>query len=317
MKSIKFVLGTMNFGPQLDLEGSELVTQKFINSGYDELDTAYVYNSGDSEKFLGKILPNLKKEVKIATKVNPRITGKLDGEAVKLQLEESLVRMGVDSIDLLYFHFPDKNENIESALEVCAELYEKGKFKNLGLSNFPAWQVVDIWHKTEKYGVPKPIVYQGMYNVFSRNVERELFCALRETGMSFYVYNPLAGGLLTGKYRKFSDEPEFGRFTVRPNYKARYWKKEYFNGLNKLFDLCSKENIPIVEAAFRWLIYHSKLDAKKDAIVVGVSKPEQLEQNILGSKKGALPYEVVSIFEEIWEENRSESPEYFRYPDVK
>ena len=317
IQPIKLVLGTMNFGPQLDLKNSESIVNKFIDFGYNELDTAYVYNNGDSEKYIGEMLPNLRDEIVIATKVNPRISGRLDGEAVKFQLEESLQRMKKKSIDLLYFHFPDKNTPIESALEMCANLYEQGKLKNIGLSNFPAWQVVDIWHKCEKSGCPKPIVYQGIYNAFSRNVEKELFPALRELGMKFYAYNPLAGGLLTNKYTDFSEEPSSGRFTVRPNYKDRYWKKKYFNSLIELNKLCSKENISVAEAAIRWLAYHSKLNPKKDAILLGTSKLSQLEQNVNAARNGKLPEMFSVLFEEIWEKNKAESPDYFRYPIVK
>ena len=298
------------------MKNSEVILQEFINLGYNEIDTAYVYNNGDSEKYIGKILPNLKNEVVVATKVNPRISGKLDGEAVKFQLEESLKRMKKSSIDLLYFHFPDKNTPIESALEMCANLHEQGKLKNIGLSNFPAWQVVDIWHKCKKLGCPKPIVYQGMYNAFSRNVEKELFPALHELGMKFYAYNPLAGGLLTDKYTSFSEKPNSGRFTVRPNYKDRYWKKNYFDSLIELKRLCNNENISVAESAIRWLAYHSELNPETDAILLGTSKLSQLEQNVSAARNGKLPKVLVDIFEEIWEKNKADSPDYFRYPNI-
>ena len=160
---MKIVLGTMNFGPQLDLEASREMTQSFLESGFNELDTAYVYNGGDTERYLGNILPNLSGYY-LATKVHPRITGKLDRETILMEFNESLKRMNRDQVDLLYFHFPDGKTPIDEALETVAELYNQGKVKELGLSNYPAWQVVDIWHKCEKYGCPKPTVYQGMYN---------------------------------------------------------------------------------------------------------------------------------------------------------
>ena len=103
---MKIVLGTMNFGPQLDLEASREMTRSFLKSGFNELDTAYVYNGGDTEMYLGDILPNLSGYY-LATKVHPRITGKLDRETILMEFNESLKRMNRGKVDLLYFHFPD------------------------------------------------------------------------------------------------------------------------------------------------------------------------------------------------------------------
>ena len=140
---MKIILGTMNFGPQLDLEGSRVMIQSFLKTGFNELDTAYVYNNGDTERYLGEVLPDMEGYY-LATKVHPRITGKLDRECILMEFNESLKRMNRDKVDLLYFHFPDGKTPIDEALETVAELYEQGKVKELGLSNYPAWQVVDI-----------------------------------------------------------------------------------------------------------------------------------------------------------------------------
>ena len=195
---MKIVLGTMNFGPQLDLEASRVMTQSFLNTGFNELDTAYVYNGGDTERYLGVILPNLSGYY-LATKVHPRITGKLDRETILMEFNESLMRMNRDKVDLLYFHFPDGKTPIDEALETVAELYEQGKVKELGLSNYPAWQVVDIWHKCEKCGCPKPTVYQGMYNALCRNVEPEWRADCSPGGMRALRTRRPTAGLPTGR----------------------------------------------------------------------------------------------------------------------
>ena len=162
---MKIVLGTMNFGPQLDLEQSRTMVQEYLASGNHELDTAYVYNGGTTEKYLGEILPELPADsYQIATKVHPRITGKLDRNAIETLLGESLLRMKRSSVDMLYFHFPDYATPIDEALQTCAELFEKGVIKKLGLSNYPAWAVADVVHLCDKYGCPRPSVYQIMYN---------------------------------------------------------------------------------------------------------------------------------------------------------
>lgn len=309
----------MNVGPQLDLEESNLMIDKFLSSGNEELDSAYVYNEGETEKILGEILSIKKRNVHIATKVNPRITGKLDGEAVYEQFNESLQRLNCKGVDILYFHFPDPITPIESALKAFVDLHEQGKVKELGLSNFPAWMVVDIYHQCKKNGWPTPRVYQGMYNGLSRKVENELFPALRKLDMCFYAYNPLAGGLLSGKYDNFEENPTTGRFAIRPNYQDRYWKKSFFDALDILSEKCDEHNIPLSEAAYRWLVYHSELDQSKgDGIIMGASKLTHLEKNLRAQEKGNLPQSIVETFEQAWAEAKPDSPDYFRFiPQLK
>ena len=315
MGKIKLILGTMTFGPQVDTEGGRAMVKRFLEAGHHELDSAYVYNEGETEKMLGSILPEIAVDVlSLATKVHPRITGKLDGSAVTMQLEESLKRMKRDKVDILYLHFPDANTPIEGALEACAKFHEQGKFSELGLSNFPAWMVVDIWHLCQKRGWPKPNVYQGRYNGLSRNVESELFPALRKLGMRFYAFNPLAGGMLTGKHIHYDDSPMPGRFARLQSYRNRYWKKSFFEAVSLLATKCGEAKITLAEAAFRWLAYHSSLNQSEgDGIIIGASNMEQLEQNLLAQEKGALPETVVSAFSAAWKEARTESPDYFNF----
>jgi aflatoxin B1 aldehyde reductase len=314
MSSLHLILGMMNLGPQVDLETGRTMVRSFLARGNREIDTAYVYNGGDSERFLGQILPDIAKQSQlVATKVNPRITGRLDRAAVVSQLNESLARMKCDSVDLLYLHFPDLNTPIETTLAACAELHQQGKFKRFGLSNFAAWEVVNIWHLCQRNGWPVPVVYQGLYNGLSRGIEAELLPALRHLGMRFYAYNPLAGGILAGKYQDFFEEPAHGRFIVRPNYRARYWKKPFFDALAILNETCAAEQIPLAEAAFRWLAFHSCLDgAHDDGVILGCSSTAQLEQNLNAFERQPLPDVVVAAFEDAWLTAKTESPDYFR-----
>lgn len=312
---MKIVLGTMNFGPQLDLEASRNMVNSFLQTGNMELDTAYVYNGGTTEEYLGSILPELEpKSYYLATKVHPRITGKLDRETILMEFNESLKRMNRDSVDLLYFHFPDGKTPIDEALETIAELKEQGKIKELGLSNYPAWQVVDIWNKCDKYGCPKPTVYQGMYNALCRNVDAELFPAIRHLGMRFYAFNPLAGGLLTGKHMQDEKLEGDGRFARLKSYRDRYWKTSYFDAVNEIKAACEKEGIPMVEAAYRWLINHSQMRASEgDGILLGASKIQQMEQNMASVDKGALPESILAAMDEAWEVAKPDSPAYFKF----
>ncbi len=305
----------MNFGPQVNLTTAEEMVRGFLMAGYDKIDTAYVYNEGVSEEMLGKILPNLDRaSFSIASKVNPRITGKLDFNAVISQCNTSLQRMNLGYIDVLYLHMPDSKTSIEESLSACAQLYQENKIKAIGLSNFPSWLVAQANEICAKNELVLPSVYQGLYNALSRNVERELFDCLRAYDMKFYAYNPLAGGLLTGKHLDFDKEPPMGRFSRLESYRKRYWKKEYFEAVKKINTICSESNITTAQAAYMWLCNHSKLKVQhNDAIIIGSSSLQQFKSNLDALCLGELPVEILLAFDEAFLMSTNESPEYFYF----
>ena len=311
-KPVNLILGTMTFGESVFMPDVGEFINAFLDAGYDELDTAYVYNEGNCEKFLGEVLPGLNRPFKIATKVNPRISGKLDAEAAYKQVNESLERMRLESVDTVFLHFPDPATPVEGVLGAMADLHDQGKYKELGLSNFPAWMVTDVWHICDKHGWVKPTVFEGVYNPLTRRAEAELNDCLNNFGMRFYAYNPMCGGLLTGRYGKFEDTPIDGRFTHRPNYQGRYWKKSFFDGVEVIKAAADKHGISSIEATYRWLAYHSMLNAERgDAILIGASKLNHLLSNMETVKAGPLPEEIVTAFDEAWKITKGDSPEYF------
>lgn len=311
-KPVNLILGTMTFGESVFQPDVGVFIDTFLDAGYDELDTAYVYNDGNCERFLGEVLPNLNRPFKIATKVNPRISGKLDEEAAYKQVNESLERMKLESVDTVFLHFPDPATPVENVLSAMADLHDRGKYKELGLSNFPAWMVTDVWYICDKHGWVKPTVFEGVYNPLTRRAEAELNNCLNHFGMRFYAYNPMCGGLLTGRYRKFEDIPMDGRFTHRPNYQGRYWKKSFFEGVEVIKKAAEKHGITSIEATYRWLAYHSMLNGDRgDAILIGASKLDYLISNMETVKAGPLPEDVVGAFAEAWKITKGDSPEYF------
>lgn len=312
---MNIVLGTMTFGMKVNYDESKEILNLFFSKGYNEIDTAYVYNEGNSEIYIGKALKVLDDYlIKVATKVNPRITGYLNKDGINFQLNESLKRMKISSVNILYLHFPDARTPLEETLEACSELYNSGKFLELGLSNFSALEVEQICELCNKNNWVKPTVYQGMYNILSRKIESELFPVLRKFGIRFYAYNPLAGGILTGKYLNYKEIPENGRFANRPNYKDRYWKQSFFEELEKVKKICNFHKIELINASFMWLANHSLLDSKLgDSIIIGVSSTIQLTQNLESINRGTLPTELQNAFNELWSRVKDDSPEYFRY----
>jgi len=266
--------------------------------------------------------------VNVATKVNPwyslekksTLTETARGlrkESVLHQMNMSLTSLKVQKVPLLYLHAPDPETPIEETLEALNELYKEGRFAEWGLSNYPAWQVVHIYHLCKEKGYPVPTVYQGMYNYVTRDIEKELLPALRCCGMRFYAYNPLGGGVLTGKY-SYEDNPENGRFsgkTVWGNrYRDRFWKKSVFTQLEEVKFACIQNNIEPAEAAIRWLYFHSKLSAEiGDGVLIGGSSLEQIQQNTdYCTKAIPLPGDVLSVIEKSWEVAKADCPPYFR-----
>lgn len=314
-EGVKLILGTMTFGEQVFGQDVADMIFYYQSRGYRELDTAYVYNEGACERLIGQALRDDRLSgLEMATKVNPRISGRLDKEAVLSQFQESLACLGLDRVDKLYLHFPDPDTPVEEALEACAQLHQQGKFKQLGLSNFPAWLVAETYHICQSRGWMLPAVYQGLYNPLSRHAERELDAALDHYGMSFYAYNPLAGGILTDRYSQGIKDIKEGRFTNRPNYQARYWKEAYFSAVEGLKAVCQDYDISIVEASYRWLAFHSMLDSGRgDGIILGASRLEQLEENMAAVSKGSLPQGLVEAFQQAWLNCQDQAPEYFRY----
>ena len=311
-KNVKLILGTMTFGESVFSPDVERFVNAFLDAGYDELDTAYVYNEGNCERLLGEVLPNLNRPYRIATKVNPRISGKLDAAAAYKQVNESLERLHADSVDTVFLHFPDPATPVISVLEAMADLHDQGKYRELGISNFPAWMVEEVWQICDRHGWVLPTVFEGVYNPLTRGAEAELNDCLKHHGMRFYAYNPMCGGLLTGRYGSFEETPTDGRFTHRPNYQARYWKKSFFDAVERIKTAAEKHGITSIETTYRYLAYHSMLDGERgDAILVGASKLHHLQQNMETVKAGPLPGDVVATFEEAWDITRGDSPSYF------
>ncbi len=311
-KPVNLILGTMTFGESVFRPDVDAFINAFLDAGYDELDTAYVYNEGNCERFLGEVLPSLERSFKIATKVNPRISGKLDAEAAYRQVGESLERMKLEAVDTVFLHFPDPATPVESVLSAMADLHDRGKFRELGLSNFPAWMVADVWNICKARGWVLPTVYEGVYNPLTRGAEQELNDCLNYYGLRFYAYNPTMGGLLTGKYKSVDETPTDGRFTHRPGYQGRYWKKGNFDALDVIREVLEPHSISMIEATYRWLAYHSMLDEKRgDAILIGASKLNHLIENMNAVKAGPLPEDVVEAFDQAWAICRGVSREYF------
>lgn len=306
------ILGTWVFGNQVDEGMADRIVGMFLEKGYVKLDTAYIY--GVAEEILGRILTQARREkIYLATKAHPESEAGLRPQRLAEQVETSLKRLKSEYVDLLYLHAPDPKTPIDITLEACHQLFRQGKFRELGLSNYAAWQVADIWHICKQNGWIAPTVYQGMYNAITRDVERELFPAIRAFGIRFYAYNPLAGGLLTGKYLSYKKRPTKNRFALQPIYFDRYWTESYFRAIEVIRSACESKGLAMADSSLRWMQHHSFLKgANSDGVITAASSIEQLEENLNSCEGGDLPEEIVNAFDRAWELARPDCPNYFR-----
>lgn len=174
-----------------------------------------------------------------------------------------------------------------------------------------------------------PSVYQGMYNALTRDVERELFPCLRQYKMSFYAYSPLAGGMLTGRYKfeakeqaekeALSNPSEGSRFfgnSWANSYQQRFWRKNFFDAIDEVSEAVTKVysgKVSLAEASTRWLMHHSKLDGSYgDAVILGASKKVHLASNLMYCAQEELEEELLPVFEKAWAEAKDGCPSYFR-----
>ncbi len=322
---MKTILGTMTFSGQVDIDTANQMVQNFKAAGHQELDTAFVYNKGQTETLLGEL--QRRGELAgtlLASKANPSAQGGLSAASIETQLSTSLERLGMRSVDLYYLHMPDLAVPIRESLAAIAKLHEQGKFHRFGLSNYAAWQVAEIVEICRTEGWIEPTVYQGMYNALTRDVERELFPCLNHYGIAFYAYNPLAGGLLSGKHQSVDALPAEGRFASFDGYQSRYWKPAYFDVINYIAAQCRAEGIEPAAAALRWLQNHSALTARGTAsasnqaakqqhgIIIGASSMKHFEQNLQACAAAALPASLIEAFDHGWEQVRPACIKYFR-----
>ncbi|XP_034022105.1 aflatoxin B1 aldehyde reductase member 3 [Thalassophryne amazonica] len=314
------LLGSMAFGGRVNAEQSLEMVTVFLQRGYDHIDTAFMYADGKSEQVIGAM--NLPHTVSIATKANPWDGKTLRPESVRSQLETSLQRLHTDSVDLFYLHAPDHLTPIQDTLRACNDLHKEGKFKELGLSNYASWEVAEIVCICRHNNWISPTVYQGMYNATTRQVETELLPCLRYYGIKFYAYNPLAGGLLTGKYHyeDKDDSQPAGRFfgnSWAAAYRDRYWKKSHFQAIDivqkSLETAYGAEKPTMASAAIRWMYHHSQLKGDVgDGVVIGMSSMEQLHENLSAAEESPLDNSVVEAFKDAWNLVAHECPNYFR-----
>ncbi|KAG0245256.1 hypothetical protein BGW41_002725 [Actinomortierella wolfii] len=305
----RIILGAMTFGLETSdisqtavrIQGAPAV-KKFLDvfksHGHDEIDTARMYT--DSEAVLGQLDLS---DFKVATKAFPFTPQSHTKENLKATFEAALADLKANSVDIFYLHAPDNTVPREETLQAINELYQQGKFKEFGLSNFNVREIEEVVTICKTKGYIMPTVYQGMYSPIVRGdylVHRDV---LAKYNIRFYSYGALASGLLTGKHKFGTEVDKNSRFHASSGFSGMfngvYWHQEVFDALAVLTKATEEAGIPLAQASNRWMVHHSGL-TERDGILVGVSSLSQLEQNLKDFELGPLPQSVLDAFEKAW-----------------
>ncbi|XP_014553619.1 hypothetical protein COCVIDRAFT_29190 [Bipolaris victoriae FI3] len=283
---VKIVFGGFSLSDQAYfkiLEERNQAVNLLLKNGVNNIDTAHIYPG--SEYGVGQL--EKRKEFTIDTKLpGGSIPGSITKDGVIKYLQESLRRLQIDHIDVLYIHTPDDSVPIEQTLEGINEAYKKGAFRRFGLSNYTAKQVQEV------YDIAKAKGY-----------------LLLQLSINFYAYSAIAGGFLT---KSIADlDAGVGRFNknVMGGLFSMLYDHEHLR--EALFTwnyIARKEGVSNAELAYRWVAYHSALHGDEDGILLGVSKLSQIEQTIQGIKKGKLSDEAVKAIEVVWENIKRHPP---------
>jgi aryl-alcohol dehydrogenase-like predicted oxidoreductase len=284
----RLCLGTMTFGLQCDEPTSFAIMDAAAAAGITFFDTADVYPlggtvdiTGRTEEVVGKWLRGRRDDFIVATKCSGKM-GKAawqQGTSRKHVLEAidaSLKRLGTDYVDLYQVHHHDALTPTDETLEAFDAVVRSGKARYIGCSNYQAYRVARALGRSEAKGLAKFISVQPRYNLLFRQIERELLPLCEEENLAVMPYNPLAGGLLTGKHKRAAPPPEGGRFTLGTAggmYAERYWKDREFDAVDAFVALAREHGFEPVTLAVAWVMANPAITTP----IIGASKPQQIK----------------------------------------
>ena len=273
-------LGTNNFGRRLDEAASAKVVHAALDAGITLIDTADVYGAGESERHIGAALLGRREQAIVATKfAAPMGEGTNDRGGsrsyVTAALEASLRRLQTDYIDLYQMHFPDAGTPIEETLGALDDAVRAGKVRYLGSSNFSGWQVADADWTARSHGLNRFVSAQNGYSLVSRAVEREVIPACLRFGQGMIPYSPLAGGLLTGKYRRGEPAPDGARLS-EGSPAARVLTDRNFDTVEALDAFAKERDISLLHVAIGGLAAQPAVAS----VIAGATTAEQVLANV-------------------------------------
>jgi aryl-alcohol dehydrogenase-like predicted oxidoreductase len=289
LKVSALTLGTMTFGGRdkfADVGSTDAKTAArqldlCLDAGVNLVDTADVYSNGLSEEIVGQIIRGRRDRVLLATKARfPMGDGPNDEGLSRHHLiaacEASLQRMGVDHIDLFQVHQWDGTTPLEETLDTLDTLVRDGKVRYVGCSNFSAWHVTKALGVSALHGFQRFVSQQIHYTLQAREAEYELVPLAVSEGLGILVWSPLAGGLLSGKYRRDQDPPEGSRHLTEWNEPPIHDEDRLYDIVDALVEIGEGHGVSAAQVAIAWLLSRPGVTS----VVLGARTEEQLSDNL-------------------------------------
>ena len=289
----RLCLGTMTFGYQCDDETSFAIMDTAYDAGITFFDTADIYPLGGPTESIGRTEELIgawmqrgdrrRDDIVLATKCfgrsgpHPWDQGN-NRKNIMRAIDASLRRLGTDYVDLYQIHFYDRATPIDETLAAMDDLVRSGKVRYVGCSNTLAYQLARSIGRSELHGISRFESVQPRYNLLFRENERELLPLCAEEQIAVIPYNPLAGGLLTGKHRPGAPT-EGTRFTLGRSqvlYRERYWHDRMFDTVDELRAVAEAEGVPLTTVAIQWVLANPTITSP----IVGASRPDQLAASV-------------------------------------
>lgn len=286
-------LGTMTFGLQVEEAQSFEILDEAFERGLTFLDTADAYplggnrqTIGETEAILGRWMEarGVRNRIILATKCFAPTRGGPNNWGLSRQhiiesIEKSLERLKTDYVDIYQAHGFDPNTPIEETLRAFDDLVTAGKVRYVGCSNYPAWRLGEALRSADKLGVSGYVSVQPRYNILYREIETELLPLCRHAGLGVLVYNPLAGGFLSGKYKTGQAPEEGTRFmlgSAAGRYQERYWHDSQFEAVERLKTVVEARGLNMVSVAVGWVLAQPGISSA----IIGASRADQLAANL-------------------------------------
>lgn len=309
LKVSEIALGTMTYGNQVNEADAINIINMAFEKGVNYFDTANGYAGGRSEEIVGKTLKDKRQKVIIATKVfSPQGTGPNDsglsrGHIIRA-IDGSLRRLNTDYIDIYYAHAPDYSTPIEETLRTFDDLVRLGKVRYAACSNFRAWQLEKALWTSNQHNSIRFECIQSPYNLITRDIEYELLPCCVSEGIGVMVYNPLAGGLLTGKHNPDKEPAPDTRFGREKGYYQRYWSPVNFTAVDHLKKIADAHDRSMTQFSLAWIMNNPIITS----VIVGASSTKHLEEN-MGATELKLTEEELKACDDVWRELRP--PRFF------
>ncbi len=314
LKVSSLCMGTMTFGNQADKATSFAMMDKALAAGISFIDTSNSYplggtyeQLGGTEKIIGEWLSGKRDKIVLASKcfspTGPGANEKgLSRKNIIKAVEDSLRRLQTDYLDLIQAHRFDPTTPMDETLRAFDDLVTQGKVRYIGVSNWRSWQIAKALGMAERKNYIRIDSVQPRYNLLFRMIEEELVPMCVSEGVGIISYNPLAGGMLTGRYRPGHQVEANTRFTLSGVAKAgelyqdRYWQEPVFAAVEKYRTWCGERDYDMVTTAVRWVMQQPGISS----VIIGASRPEQLDASLAAAELSPLSKEDLQDLSQLW-----------------